>query len=272
MRAGARVYIVGRNAEVLTKSAASLSQHGHCVAIVGDLSAEQGIESVVAQYGEHETSLHALINNAGTAWGAPIEEYSGERFAKVLTVNLVAPFELAVRFLPALRTSASADNPARIINVGSTDGTLPPRYETYAYSSSKAGLHMLTRHLAYRFRHENIVVNTIAPGLFETKLTAFRFRTNEGAAEARAEIPIGREGSPDDAAEPPCSCVPARRRTSPGLCFRWMAATRPCGRNLPIHLATSHPCAPVIRYRLSPQPAKLYTDVDIETGDCRWNP
>jgi NAD(P)-dependent dehydrogenase (short-subunit alcohol dehydrogenase family) len=199
VRAGARVYIVGRNAEVLTKAAASLSQHGHCVAIVGDLSAEQGIESVVAQYAEHETSLHALINNAGTAWGAPIEEYSGERFARVLTVNLLAPFEIAVRFLPALRASASAGNPARIINVGSTDGTLPPRYETYAYSSSKAGLHMLTRHLAYRFRHENIVVNTLAPGLFQTKMTAFRFRTDEGTAEARAEIPVGREGSPDDA-------------------------------------------------------------------------
>lgn len=197
---GARVYIAGRNAQTLEDAAAKFSTQGSCTPIVADVSTEDGIDKVVTEYTGHEQSLHALINNAGTAWGAPIEEYASERFEKVLKVNLVAPFELAVRLLPVLRASASPDKPARIINVGSTDGTLPPRYETYAYSASKAGLHMLTRHLAHRFRSEHILANTIAPGLFETKMTAFRFRTEESAAEAAAEIPIGRSGSPDDAA------------------------------------------------------------------------
>jgi NAD(P)-dependent dehydrogenase (short-subunit alcohol dehydrogenase family) len=198
--AGARVYIVGRNQQTLDEAVARATGPGRCTAIAADLSTQEGVDKLGADYAEHEDSLHALINNAGTAWGAPIEEYQADRFEKVLQVNLVAPFELAVRMLPALRASASTDKPARIINVGSTDGTVPPRYETYAYSASKAGLHMLTRHLADRFRHEHILVNTIAPGLFETKMTAFRFRTEDAAAEAAAEIPIGRTGSPDDAA------------------------------------------------------------------------
>jgi NAD(P)-dependent dehydrogenase (short-subunit alcohol dehydrogenase family) len=197
--AGAQVYIVGRNADVLQATATELSVNGRCVAIPGNLATDEGVQQVVAAYGERESTLHALINNAGTAWAAPIEEYASARFENVLSVNLVAPFRLATLLLPALRASATAARPARIINIGSTDGTVAPRYETYAYSASKAGLHMLTRHLAHRLREENIRVNAIAPGLFETKMTAFRFRNDEAEAEALAEIPIGRAGTPDDA-------------------------------------------------------------------------
>src|SRR3546814_3023874 len=78
---------------------------------------------------------------------------------------------LTQRLLPALRRAASEDDPARIINVTSIDGISPPRFESYAYSASKAGCLMLTRHLAKRLAREHILVNAIAPGFFRSKMT-----------------------------------------------------------------------------------------------------
>jgi len=147
-----------------------------------------------------EDRLHALINNAGAVWAAPVDDYPLKGFEKVLSVNLVAPFFLAQGFLPLLRAAAAAGEPARIVNVGSTDGQLPPRYQTFAYSASKAGLHMLTRHLADQLRGDGILVNTLAPGLFPTKMTAARFRDEAATREALAEVPLGGAGDALDAA------------------------------------------------------------------------
>jgi NAD(P)-dependent dehydrogenase (short-subunit alcohol dehydrogenase family) len=198
-RAGARVYIAGRHADTLATTAEEgTAAGGHVVAISADIGTEDGVAALIAEYRQHEDALYALINNAGTAWSAPLEDHATAQFVKVLTVNLVGPFSLTAAALPLLRAGASPDEPARIVNIGSTDGQVPPHYDTYGYSASKAGLHMLTRHLAHRLRTENIRVNTIAPGLFETKMTAFRFRTEESTREVLSEIPVGRSGWPED--------------------------------------------------------------------------
>ncbi len=60
-----------------------------------------------------------------------------------------------------------------MINIGSVDGIRAPVMENYSYSASKAAVHMLTKHLAKRLAGENITVNAIAPGPFESKMTAF---------------------------------------------------------------------------------------------------
>lgn len=204
VRAGARVCVVGRRAETLAATAERLSAlgapaHGTCSWIAGDVGNDEGVSQIATQYRDREEQLHALINNAGTAWAGAIDAYPLAQFNKVLSVNLVGPFLLAGALLPLLRATGTASDPARIINIGSADGTLPPRYDTFAYSASKAGVHMLTRHLAYSLRGDNIRVNAIAPGLFQTKMTAFAFRDEESTRDALAEIPVGRAGSPDDA-------------------------------------------------------------------------
>src|SRR3546814_16892397 len=103
---------------------------------------------------------------------------------------------LTQRLLPALRRAASEDDPARIINVTSIDGISPPRFESYAYSASKAGCLMLTRHLAKRLAREHILVNAIAPGFFRSKMTAASL--DECGDEVLREIPLGRLGRPAD--------------------------------------------------------------------------
>jgi NAD(P)-dependent dehydrogenase (short-subunit alcohol dehydrogenase family) len=102
--------------------------------------------------------------------------------------------------LPALRAAATADDPARVINIGSIDGIRVPLVENYSYTASKAAVHMLTRHLARRLAPEHITVNAIAPGPFQSKMMAFRLDTPEKRAEVARHVPLGRIGAPDDAA------------------------------------------------------------------------
>ncbi len=116
----------------------------------------------------------------------------------MLDLNVKSPFYLTRACLPLLDAAASADDPARVINIGSVDGIQVPVMETYAYSTSKAALHHLTRHLASRLGRQHITVNAIAPGPFESKMMAETLR-NFGDAIA-ASSPLGRIGRPDDMA------------------------------------------------------------------------
>jgi NAD(P)-dependent dehydrogenase (short-subunit alcohol dehydrogenase family) len=72
--------------------------------------------------------------------------------------------------------------------------------ENYSYSASKAAVHMLTRHLAKRLAAEHITVNAIAPGPFESKMTAFMMGSPETREAVEGMVPLGRIGRPDDAA------------------------------------------------------------------------
>jgi NAD(P)-dependent dehydrogenase (short-subunit alcohol dehydrogenase family) len=196
--AGARVYITARKAEQLEAAAEELSGIGECVAIPADLSTQEGLDLFANDVSSREESLDILVNNAGAAWGAKIDDYPASGFDKVLDLNVKGVFELTKRFLPLLQKAATSDDPARVINIGSVDGIRVPVLENYAYSASKAGVHMLTRHLAHHLVDRNITVNAIAPGPFPSKMTAFMFEAGE---EVVAQgVPLGRVGRPDDMA------------------------------------------------------------------------
>ncbi len=200
VRAGCRVYITARKAEACDATAAELSAFGECISVPLDLAAAGGVDAFVQAISEREDRLHILVNNAGATWGAPLEEYPLEAFDKLWNVNIKALFALTVRSLPLLRAAASADDPARVINIGSIDGLGVPAMETYAYSTTKAGVHMLTRHLASKLAAESITVNAIAPGPFDSKMMAFALDDPQARAAIAASVPLGRIGEPDDMA------------------------------------------------------------------------
>lgn len=93
--------------------------------------------------------LHVLVNNSGSTWGAPYDDYPSSAWTRVLTLNLQRVFTITQLLTPLLEKAASPEDPARIINIGSIDGLRVPALETFAYSASKAGLHHLSRVLAY---------------------------------------------------------------------------------------------------------------------------
>lgn len=195
---GARTYIASRKASVCDATAAELAEHGTCISLPADLSTMAGVEGLAAALAEREPKLDILVNNAGANWGAPIDEYPADAWDKVLGLNLKAIFFLTQKLLPQLRASGTHPEPARVINVGSIDGLLAPALETYAYSSSKAAVHQLTRTLAKRLAREHINVNAIAPGPFESKMMAATL--DAFGDHIRATCPRGRIGEPEDMA------------------------------------------------------------------------
>jgi NAD(P)-dependent dehydrogenase (short-subunit alcohol dehydrogenase family) len=153
---------------------------------------------LAAEVGRAEERVHILVNNAGTNWSADLEEFPAIGWDKVVDLNLKTPFYLTRAFLPRLEAAGTADDPARVINIGSIDGLRVPEYHTYSYAASKAGLHQLTRVLARELGPRHITVNAVAPGPFESKMMAVTLAEHGDAIAAAA--PLGRIGRSDDMA------------------------------------------------------------------------
>jgi NAD(P)-dependent dehydrogenase (short-subunit alcohol dehydrogenase family) len=203
VEAGAHVYISSRKAEVCQAAALELSSVGTCVALPADLSRREDCVRLAEELSACETHLDILVNNAGATWGAPLEEFPEAGWDKILDLNLKGVFYLTQSLLPLIRPAASPESPARVINIGSIDGVRAPGgrsfdYETYSYSASKAAIHHLTRVLAKRLGPENVTVNAIAPGPFETHMMATVLSAH-GEEVARTSL-LGRLGQPADIA------------------------------------------------------------------------
>lgn len=199
VRGGAQVIISARKAQACDEAAARLSEFGGCESVPADLSSSAGAHGLVAAVRERFGALSLLVNNAGAAWGAPLEEFPDSGWDKVLDTNVKGIWWLTVGLLPELRKAAQPGDPARVVNIGSIDGLRVPALDNYSYSASKAAVHMLTRHLARRLAGDNITVNAIAPGPFESKMTASFLGTPQGREAVSASVPLGRIGEPADA-------------------------------------------------------------------------
>lgn len=197
---GADVWICSRNAEDLARTCAELGRAGQCRAIAADLSTECGIALVEKTLKAETTAIDILVNNAGTSWGATLGTFPRDSFEKVLNLNLLAPFELIQRLLPLILAGAKRSPPASIINIASVDGIRPPVRDSFAYSSSKAGVIMLTRHLAQVLAKDGVTVNAIAPGIFPSRLTAHILDPDHTRYVPPPPVPLGRIGTPDDIA------------------------------------------------------------------------
>jgi NAD(P)-dependent dehydrogenase (short-subunit alcohol dehydrogenase family) len=138
----------------------------------------------------YSLELDVLVNNSGSNWGAPYDEYPSEAFTRVLTLNLHRVFDLTKLVTPLLEKAATPNNPARIINIGSIDGLRVPSLETFAYSSSKAGLHHLSRVLANHLGKRNITyvyLLLLCLCFLKTNLICFIVRIPWPVARSRAK-------------------------------------------------------------------------------------
>jgi 2-deoxy-D-gluconate 3-dehydrogenase len=204
---GAKVYISSRKASVCDETAARLSETygGTCISLPADLSTVAGCEGLAKRMAEHETRLDVLINNAGAAWGASIDTFPEAGWDKVMDTNVKGVFYTIQKLLPLLEAAGTADDPARVVNIGSIDGIRLPVFDTVNYGPSKAAVHTLTRQLAARLVKRNIIVNAIAPGPFPTWMLSTGVGTggdvdNTDWSAIGRHNPRGRVGTPEDIA------------------------------------------------------------------------
>ncbi|KAL6789311.1 hypothetical protein J3E68DRAFT_414334 [Trichoderma sp. SZMC 28012] len=200
---GAKVYLTGRDAPACSSAATELTKiaknGGSAHALPGNLQDLAQCQDLVKRLSELEPKgIHVLVNNAGAAWGADIDSFPDHAWNKVLTLNLHRVFTLSQLLLPLLEKTATAEDPARLIHIGSIDGIRVPTVSNIAYAASKAGLHHMSNVLAKELGPRNITSNVLACGPFATKMMK---ATLEAVGDyVRSEAPLRRIGTPEDVA------------------------------------------------------------------------
>ena len=195
----AKVYITARKAGPCEATAKELAaEYGaECIALPIDISTMAGIDMLAAEIKKREPKLDILVNNAGAAWGADFDEFPESGWDKVMNLNVKTPFFLTKALAAPLRAAASAERPAKVINIASIDGIFVNPLETYSYAASKSGLIHLTRRMAVRLIRDHIVVTAIAPGPFQSDMNK---AARDHADDVATKVPSGRIGTDEDMA------------------------------------------------------------------------
>jgi gluconate 5-dehydrogenase len=169
---GCKVAISARKADELRNAKEDLSKLGiEARTVVSDLQQTDQISTLVDDVVSNLGNIDVLVNNAGTTWGAPAEEYPDEAWHKVMSLNVSAPFFLAREIG---RRCMIPRKQGKIINVASIAGLrgMSSGVHTIAYNTSKAAVINFTRALASEWGRYGINVNAICPGFFPSKMSA----------------------------------------------------------------------------------------------------
>ena len=164
--AGATPVLAARRAERLAQLERELpGVHAVACDVTDAGDRERLIETVIERHGR----LDGLVNNAGVGATAPALKTSAEVFARVVDVNLTAPFALSSLAASRMRANGGGS----IVNVASVMGLRSiGQIPDAAYVASKAGIIGLTRELASQWGRYGIRVNAVAPGFFASEMTA----------------------------------------------------------------------------------------------------
>ncbi len=164
--AGADVAITARRLESLEETASRIKAlGGKTLPVELEVTDLSSIRETVASAEQDLGPIDILVNNAGINIPRPATEVTEEQWDQILDVNLKGAFFCSKEVAPGM----IAREKGKIINVSSAAG-LVPLEERPAYSSSKAGLLMLTRVLALEWAPHQITVNAVAPTFIETEL------------------------------------------------------------------------------------------------------
>lgn len=189
--------------------------------IAGDLTKPDFPQAVIAKLLEEFGSVDIIVNNAGYTWDSVIQKTGDEQFQAMLDIHLVTPFRLLRAASHFLRETAKKEKDAgarvmrKVVNITSISG-LDGNAGQVGYASGKAGVVGLTKTLAKEWGRYNVTVNAVGFGLIDTRLikpmddpqTAITIGEKEVRVGMQAQvreqatkmIPLGRLGTPEDAA------------------------------------------------------------------------
>jgi len=192
---GANLVLCARKKERCEQAAEELKQLGVKTLALGcDVRSPEQVRDVVQQTISQFGRIDILINNAGTSWGAPVEEMRLEHWNKVIETNLTGTF----LFSQAVGKVMVPQRRGKILNIASVAGIhgAPPEFQAIGYHASKGGVIAFTKDLACKWGVHNIQVNAIAPGWFPTHMSEVVIERNREAFLKK--IPLGRFGGEHD--------------------------------------------------------------------------
>jgi 3-oxoacyl-[acyl-carrier protein] reductase len=205
-REGASVAVGGRDAERTQRTVDEISAAGMtAVAALGEVSEPGSARAVVDGAAEALGGLDCVVSNAGmdvSDW-VPVHEWEVEAFDEIVRVNLRGPFLVAKYALPHLLAAGGGS----IVHMSSVCAITVWAGDC-GYDISKAGLNMLSDHIAVEYGPRGVRSNILMPGVIETELHRSVMDSMEGGAEMEAELlsrhPIGRFGRAEEVAD---ACV-----------------------------------------------------------------
>jgi 3-oxoacyl-[acyl-carrier protein] reductase len=189
--AGAKVAVVGRDAERAQAVAAGLGNRAAGVAC--EVADGDQVAAAVAAAERALGPVDILVNNAGLARDNILLRLTEEDWDAVLDANLKGAFHTTRAVIKGMMKRRAG----RIINMSSVVGLIGNKGQAN-YAASKAGLIGFTKSIAKEYASRNILVNCIAPGFIETDMTASL--PDEARATLLEEIALGRLGRPEDVA------------------------------------------------------------------------
>ena len=197
---GARVLLVGRNAEALEGLSREIAASGGTTAVCpADVTADEApgviVQAALAAFG----GIDVLVNAAGVIATGTVESTGDTAWDEMMAINLRGPFRLMREAIPHLKASRGA-----VVNVSSVNG-LRSFAGVIAYCVSKSGLDQLTRCAALEMAPHGVRVNAINPGVTVTNLHTRGGMNDEQYAaflqRAKETHPLGRPGHPDEVAD-----------------------------------------------------------------------
>ena len=199
-RAGASVLLAARTVEQLTQTRELIERDGGASAILElDLAGRTDFADLVDEAeSELGGDIDIVVHAAGIQRRAPAEEFPGESWARVLEVNLSAPFLLSQEV--GRRQLARGDRGSHVF-IGSLANVVGTS-NAVAYNAAKSGLMGVVRALSKEWSGRGIRVNALAPGFIETAMTEDLLADAGKRAELLGRIPMGRFGVPGDLAAP----------------------------------------------------------------------
>ncbi|MCI1902994.1 glucose 1-dehydrogenase [Enterococcus hirae] len=168
---GASVALFARRAEKLEALANEIeAAGGKALTVPCDVTNEEAVEQGVQKVFDEFGKIDILLNNAGIAIPGGVEDLTAEAWDKGMDINVKGPFFMAKYVVPHMRKAKYG----KIVNVASVNAVIADKVPVlwrHNYNASKAAVRGLTLGMAASYMQDNITVNAIGPGLFESEMT-----------------------------------------------------------------------------------------------------
>ena len=218
---GARIVVNDLDAEPAQEAVQAIRDAGgQAVACVGSVAAPDFAERFIGTAVNEFKGLDIIVNNAGYTWDNVVQKMTDEQWYAMIDVHLTAPFRILRAAQPLIRATVKAEAEAgqrivrKVVNISSVAGLFGNAGQTN-YATAKAGIVGMTQTLAKEWGRINVTVNCVAYGFIKTRLTSSAAGESTASIDGREikvgvnpdlmaamerSIPLGRGGTPDEAA------------------------------------------------------------------------